>query len=60
MRFLIYMVALAALIGWAVGVFIYKQGGIFHYFLVIAIVAFVLGVIGGDRLFRYQDDSGKF
>ncbi|MGI4021228.1 MAG: lmo0937 family membrane protein [Janthinobacterium lividum] len=46
MRSLLYIVAVILVIGWALGVFAFHvAGGIIHVLLVIAVIAFILGVI---------------
>jgi hypothetical protein len=42
---LLYIIAVILVIGWAVGFFAYSAGGIIHVLLVIAIIAFILGII---------------
>jgi hypothetical protein len=32
-------------IGWAIGVFAYSAGGLIHALLVIAVIAFLIGII---------------
>jgi hypothetical protein len=48
---LLYFVAVILLIAWAIGFFAYSAGGIIHILLVIAIVAVILRVIQGKKLF---------
>jgi len=48
---LLYVVAVILLIAWAIGFFAYSAGGIIHILLVIAIIAIILRVIQGDRIF---------
>ncbi|WP_342644542.1 lmo0937 family membrane protein [Mucilaginibacter sp. CSA2-8R] len=45
MRSLLYIVAVILIIGWAIGVFAYSATGLIHALLVIAIIAFLLGII---------------
>ena len=45
MRGLLYIIAVILIIGWALGFFLYSAGGIIHILLVIAIIAFILGLI---------------
>jgi len=45
MRSLLYIIAVILVIGWAVGVFAYSAGGIIYTLLVIAVVAFILGLL---------------
>jgi Family of unknown function (DUF5670) len=48
---LLYVVAVILLIAWAIGFFAYSAGGIIHVLLVIAIIAIILRVIQGERIF---------
>jgi hypothetical protein len=48
---LLYVVAVILLIAWAIGFFAYSAGGIIHILLVIALVAVILRVIQGRKLF---------
>jgi hypothetical protein len=50
MRSLLYIVAVILVIGWAIGVFAYSAGGLIYVLLVIAIIAFILGLIRGDTV----------
>ncbi len=45
MRSLLYIIAVNLIIGWAIGVFAYSAGGLIHALLVIAIIAFLIGII---------------
>jgi hypothetical protein len=45
MRSILYIVAVILIIGWAIGVFAYAAGGLIHILLVIAIIAFLIGII---------------
>jgi hypothetical protein len=45
MRSLLYIIAVILIIGWAISVFAYSATGLIHALLVIAIIAFLLGVI---------------
>ena len=56
MRLIVYAVSLIAFIAWSVGFFYYREGGVFHIFLVISFVSLVLNLMGGERLFRPYDD----
>jgi Family of unknown function (DUF5670) len=49
---LLYFVAVILLIAWAIGFFAYSAGGIIHVLLVIAIIAVILRVIQGRKLFE--------
>ena len=42
---ILYIIAVILIIGWAISVFSYAAGGLIHIILVIAIIAFVLGII---------------
>jgi hypothetical protein len=42
---ILYTVAVILVIIWAIGLFGYAAGGIIHILLVIAIIAFLLGII---------------
>jgi hypothetical protein len=48
---LLYIIAVILIIGWAVGFLGYNAGGIIHVLLVIAIIAVILRLIQGRRLF---------
>lgn len=48
---LLYVVAVILIIAWAIGFFAYSAGGIIHILLVIAIIAVILRVIQGRKLF---------
>jgi len=45
MRSLLYIIAVILVIGWAVGVFAYSAGGIIYTLLVIAVIAFIVGLL---------------
>jgi hypothetical protein len=45
---LLYIIAVILVIVWAIGFFGYAAGGIIHLLLVIAIVLFLLKVIGRE------------
>jgi hypothetical protein len=45
MRSLLYIIAVIMVIGWAIGVFAYSAGGLIHALLVIAVIAFLIGII---------------
>ena len=49
MRSILYIIAVILVIGWAIGTFAYAAGGLIHILLVIAVIAFLLGIIRGDR-----------
>ena len=48
---LLYAIAVILLIAWAIGFIGYNAGGIIHILLIIAIIAVILRVIQGRRLF---------
>jgi hypothetical protein len=45
MRSLLYIIAVILIIGWAIGLFFHVLGSFIHLLLVIAVIAFLLGVI---------------
>jgi hypothetical protein len=45
MNSLLYIIAVILIIGWAIGVFFTAAGNLIHILLVIAVIAFLLGVI---------------
>ncbi len=47
----LYIIAVILLIAWAIGFVGYNAGGIIHILLVIAIIAVILRLIQGKRLF---------
>ncbi len=47
---LLYFIAVILVISWAIGFFGYSAGGVIHILLVIALVAFLLRVIRGERV----------
>jgi hypothetical protein len=49
---LLYVVAVILIIGWAIGFIGYNAGGIIHILLIIAIIAVILRVIQGKKLFQ--------
>lgn len=48
---LLYIVAVILLIAWAIGFVGFNAGGIIHILLVIAIIAVILRLIQGRRIF---------
>lgn len=48
---LLYLIAVVLIIFWALGFFMYSSGSIIHILLVIAIIAILVRVIRGDRVF---------
>jgi hypothetical protein len=53
MRSLLYIIAVILVIGWAVGVFAYSAGGIIYALLIIAIIAFILGLLRNPTSIDY-------
>ena len=49
MNSLLYLIALVLIIGWLLGVFVYRVGGLIHILLVLAVIAVLLRLIGGGR-----------
>jgi hypothetical protein len=48
---LLYIIAVILIIAWAVGFIGYSAGGIIHVLLVIAVIAIILKLIQGRRVF---------
>lgn len=48
---LLYIIAVILIIGWAIGFIGYNVGGIIHILLVIAVIAIILRVIQGRKVF---------
>lgn len=48
---LLYLIAVILIIAWAIGFVGYSAGGIIHILLVIAIIAILFRIIGGNRVF---------
>jgi len=48
---LLYVIAVVLIIAWAIGFIGYSSGGIIHILLVIAIIAVILRLIQGKRIF---------
>ncbi|HAF27874.1 MAG TPA: lmo0937 family membrane protein [Bacteroidales bacterium] len=48
---LLYIIAVILLIAWAIGFVGFNAGGIIHILLVIAIIAVILRIIQGRRIF---------
>jgi Family of unknown function (DUF5670) len=44
---LLYLIAVALIIFWAIGFFAYSAGGIIHILLVIAVISIILRIIQG-------------
>jgi hypothetical protein len=49
MGYLLYVIAVILIIGWAIGFFVYSAGSIIHVLLVIAIIAIIIRVIQGNK-----------
>ena len=49
MSYLLYVIAVLLVIGWAIGFIGYQAGGLIHILLVIAVIAIILNVIRGRR-----------
>jgi hypothetical protein len=48
---LLYALAVILLIAWAIGFFAYSVGGIIHILLVIAVIAILIRIIQGKKIF---------
>ena len=48
---LLYVVAIILIIAWSIGFIGYSMGGLIHVLLVIAVIAVILRVIQGRRVF---------
>jgi hypothetical protein len=48
---LLYVVAIILIIAWSIGFIGYSMGGLIHILLVIAVIAVILRVIQGRRVF---------
>jgi hypothetical protein len=48
---LLYIIAVILLIAWAIGFIGFSAGGIIHILLVIAVIAILLRIIQGRKLF---------
>lgn len=49
---LLYVIAVILIIGWAIGFIGYNLGGLIHILLVIALIAVVLRLIQGKKIFK--------
>ena len=49
MSYILYVIAVLLVIGWAIGFIGYQAGGLIHILLVIAVIAVILNVIRGRR-----------
>jgi len=48
---LLYLIAVILVIAWAIGFIGYSAGGLIHILLVIAIIAVILRIIDGRKIF---------
>jgi len=48
---LLYIIAIILIIAWAIGFVGYNAGGIIHILLIIAVIAIILRVIQGRKIF---------
>jgi hypothetical protein len=48
---LLYIIAVILVIAWLIGFFAYGLGGLIHILLVFAVIAILLRIIKGRRLF---------
>ncbi|MFO7843179.1 MAG: lmo0937 family membrane protein [Bacteroidales bacterium] len=48
---LLYIIAVILIIAWAIGFIGYSAGGIIHVLLVIAVIAIVIKLLQGRRIF---------
>jgi hypothetical protein len=46
---LLYIIAVILLIGWLLGMFAFHAGGFIHALLVIAVILFLVKLLGGGR-----------
>ena len=51
MAYLLYIIAVLLIIGWAIGFFGYAAGGIIHILLVIAVICILVNIIFRKRMF---------
>jgi len=51
MRYLLYIIAVLLIVGWLIGFVGYHAGGLIHILLVIALIAVLLNIIAGKRMF---------
>lgn len=50
MKSLLYIIAVVLIIGWALGFFVYSVGTLIHLLLLIAVIAVLLRIIGGNKV----------
>jgi uncharacterized membrane protein YtjA (UPF0391 family) len=48
---LLYIIAVILIIAWAIGFLGYSAGGIIHVLLVIAVIAIIIKLLQGRRIF---------
>ncbi|MBW6535499.1 MAG: lmo0937 family membrane protein [Mariniphaga sp.] len=48
---LLYIIAVILIIAWAVGFIGYSAGGLIHVLLVIAVIAIIIKLVQGRRIF---------
>jgi hypothetical protein len=48
---LLYIIAVILIIAWAIGFIGYNAGGIIHVLLVIAVIAVIIKILQGRRIF---------
>lgn len=46
---LLYVLAVILIVGWLLGMFAFNAGGFIHILLVIAVIIFLVKLIGGNR-----------
>lgn len=51
MRNLLYIVAVILVIAWAIGFIGYSAGGLIHVLLVIAVIAIIINILQGRKIF---------
>ncbi len=51
MAYLLYIIAVLLIIGWAIGFIGYAAGGLIHILLVIAVICILVNIIFGKRMF---------
>jgi hypothetical protein len=51
MRYLLYIIAVLLIIGWAIGFIGYAAGGLIHILLVIAVICILVNIIFGKKMF---------
>ena len=45
MRNILYIVAVVLIIGWLLGAFYWKVGGVIHILIILAVISLLLGII---------------